>query len=942
MESSARITQLILEEIAHEIDGQRLRPPEVEAAYNRTVALAKPLLCVIDFAGRIVATSPNWKVIVGWGIGELEGRPWLDFIHPADQSAVVQSLDSVGGGKAIEGLEIRFRTPNGTDLWLSWNGHPDATQGKIGCILQDISRQKERQAELEFSESRFLETFDAAPIGMALIDLHGRFVRVNDALCRLLGFGRASLLGSSYQQLTHPGDLAACDAYVVRQLAGGSERYEAEKRFVHQSGRVIPTLVSCSLLRDASGKPTLFLQQVRDISKRRFAEAALQESDQRFEIAFTFAPFGMALVSIEGRWLKVNCALCGILGYSDRDLLQMHFQDITHPEDIPASREHIADLLNGRLLSFTGHKRYWHRSGRIVWALISCTLVRDLGGKPLYFVTQVYDETERRRNDEVLRESEERFRFLSDHAPVLIWTSGADHQLTYVNRGWLQFTGRTFEQELSYNGMDRIHPSDRARVQALYGSAFQSGVAFTYEFRLQRWDGEYRWLLSTGVPMRSADGVVRGYVGSCVDISERKDAQDQLQRAKETAEAANRSKGDFLAVMSHEIRTPMNGILGFVNLLLNSPLSVDQRKFAHHIRNSGEGLLSLINAILDFSKIEAGKMELEQSHFNLQASLDQMVAFLRPLAVEKGLFFNVNYPPELPRQIFGDAGRVRQVLLNLTGNAIKFTQKGGVDITVAVTAPNVLRVSVRDTGVGIPEDKIKHLFIDFNQLDISTNRRFGGSGLGLAISKRLISLMGGEIGVESQSGVCSTFWFTLPLVVQEPGLPVKSEALQGSYSTIDSLLKTCPTLPPDLRVLVAEDNVTNQLFVIHLLKKLRCGVDVASNGKEAVRLFEQIPFDLVLMDCYMPEMDGFEATLAIRQLEPRGATVPILALTASVTEEDRIRSRECGMNGFIEKPLAIPELIRLMHQWTQNKAGNLPTEFCSVDGDGGGAQPTEM
>ena len=456
------------------------------------------------------------------------------------------------------------------------------------------------------------------------------------------------------------------------------------------------------------------------------------------------------------------------------------------------------------------------------------------------------------------------------------------------------------------NVFELMHPeflaaTQKSLVQVLEGP----DTKVEGECRYLHKDGSWRWCEFTGQNLLG-NPAVQAVVVNARNIDDRKQVMAELQRAREAAEAANQAKSEFLANMSHEIRTPINGVIGMTDLALDTNLDAEQREYLSTAKACAESLLSVINDILDFSKIEARKLNLERIPFSLQDTIDALLKILAVRAVAKGLQLVSDFAAELPAVVLGDPGRLRQILMNLVGNAIKFTEKGKVMVRVekvSETAEEItLHISVKDTGIGIPEEKQRTIFEAFVQGDASTTRQFGGTGLGLTITSQLVNLMGGKVWVESEFGRGSTFHFTVCLgVVQASAADAKRAQLGARPSPTEGRRS--------LRVLVVEDNPVNRLLGVRLVEKHGHAVVAVGSGQEALAALKGDRFDLVLMDVQMPGMDGFETTSAIRREENQsGQHLPIIAVTAHAMQGDRERCLLAGMDGYISKPINRREL----------------------------------
>ena len=489
-------------------------------------------------------------------------------------------------------------------------------------------------------------------------------------------------------------------------------------------------------------------------------------------------------------------------------------------------------------------------------------------------------------------------------APALIWRANTDAKCDWFNSTWLSFTGRTMDEEYGDGWLQGVHPDDIANCASIWQSAFKEHQSFDMEYRLRRHDGEYRWILDVGRPMVAFNGGFAGYIGYCFDITDRKKTESELVVAREIAETANRIKSEFVANMSHEIRTPMNNIMGMCQLMTYTELNEEQKEYMDSVRISSETLLSLINDILDLSKIEAGRIELEIGSFSLRNSIKDVIKALASVIHAKELSIRTEIPPDLPDNLEGDQVRLKQVLLNVVGNAVKFADEGSITIKVELESKTEshisLKFSVTDTGIGIAPDAMERIFAPFCQEDSSTTRKYGGSGLGLSITAKLVDRMGGKIWVDSVKGNGSTFYIVIPFLQTADNVSNKSCKSDNQRYFKDK----------SLHILVADDDDTYLDITTRLLSKCGHTWEAAEDGFEAVDKFRNGQFDVVLMDVEMSGMDGPEATRVIRETETGSETqTPIIALTSHVFKNDRDRILSLGFNGYLSKPMDMNKML---------------------------------
>ena len=977
-------------------------------------------------------------------------------------------------------------------------------------VVERTAALEKSAAKLRDSEASFRTLTEAMPQIVWTSRPDGYLDYYNQHWVDYTGMTVEQTQGWGWEPVIHPEDLPNCVERWTHALQSG-DLYEVEYRFKRASdGAYRWHLGRATPLRNEAGEIVKWFGTCTDIEDQKQAEAKLRQSRDSLELAVAERTRALqheleerkkietelrvtkeaveevartnqnmmeysrdVICSIDeaGRFVKVSPASVKVWGYSPEELVGRPFIELIHPDDASKTSEADAGIAKGNAVD-NFENRYVCRDGSTVYMLWSAVWVE--AEKTTFCVAR--DITERKHSEAALKQSEQRFRSVVEKVECLI-IHDEKGQVVDVNQSACDSLGYTRDEMLQLTVPQFELNYQEKAIQKLWDDmATGAKDRFTVDGIHLRKDG-------STFPVEVRVGLIKNnsstlMVAVARDVSERKQAEEELRAAKEAAEAASLAKSQFLANMSHEIRTPMNGVLGPIGLLLDSKMSEPQRELTEIARTSAESLLGIINDILDLSKIEAGRLDIEPIPFNLLTAVEETASMMAARADEKNLDLIVRYPADVPRHVVGDPGRVRQVLANLIGNAVKFTSSGHVLVNVGTldigSPPGevALRISVEDSGIGIEPDRIDQVFGRFNQADTSTTRRYGGTGLGLAISKQLVELMGGEIGASSTRYEGSTFWFTLHLphssdvqlssldtdlsdvrvlvvddnavnrrVLHEQllgwnarnetcesadeamvalrqarnegdafdiaildhqmpdkdgeelgkmikndrelrdtvlvmltslghkgdatrlkaagfaaylikparqlemldallaawaarnrarGIAGANDVVAGSDSVSDITTAASESWK-GVRVLVVEDNIVNQKVAGMILRSFGCHIEVTANGLEALHMIETLPFDIVFMDCEMPEMDGYEATAKIRARDDDKRRLPIIAVTAKATQGDRGRCLEAGMDDYISKPVRSEDFQAALSRWipkreTEENAANKNAE----------------
>lgn len=1044
--------------------------PDVVLNLFRVLADANPhAIVILDRQGRIVLANTATERLFGLSAQDLIGQdaerlvPGLfEGTPPAErESWFLEKSPDFKTGKEMEAQAERGRH---FPVEVGLNSVKTEKGFFVFCSITDASDRKQALAALEYSQAIYKSLVENLPINIIRKNREGQLVFVNRLYCETMNAAEDELIGKTDFDLFPP-ELAnkyhRDDMHVIET----GDVFEDVEEHQKPNGETIFVHILKSPVKNARGETIGMQGMFWNVTDRHRAELAMEESEARSRAIVECTLDCIIMTDETGKIAEFNPAAERTFGWTRDEALKQDFQKLLFP---PAEQERPRENL----------KRYikTREEGSLLGRRVDSVAVRkngeefisemsiqpsQLDGKPV-FIVFLRDITERKTAEQALNHERYLLDNLMNNLPDSIYFKDKKSRFIRVSKALLRkFDKKKASEVLGKTDHDFFSATHADQALADERKVMESRRPIIGKQEKETWsDGTVTWVTTTKLPLYDPEGNVVGTFGISSDITRQKLAEEAIIKAKEAAEAASKAKSDFLANMSHEIRTPMNAIIGMTELVLDTPLTVTQRDYLNTVAESGEALLTLLNDILDFSKIEAGKLDLEQTEFELRECVGDTMKSLALRAHRKGLEIAYHVAPEVCEFVCGDPNRLRQVLVNLVGNAIKFTEEGEVLLDVSLQSQDekrtTLKFSVRDTGIGIPKNKLETIFEAFEQADTSMTRRYGGTGLGLAISARLVELMGGGFEVQSEEGVGSTFSFTATfqvvsdaerlhsvppasiggtkvLVVDDNttnrrileemlgNWDMKPTCVPSASAALDSIqeaqrdeapfgliltdvnmpamdgfqlaeeVKNHPELGstvimmltsgdrpgdvarceelgaaaylmkpikqselfdaivsalgivnpeedgesqkrqldriPPLRILLAEDSLANQKLAVGVLEKWGHSVSVANNGREAVAALSAQDFDVVLMDIQMPEMDGLQATQAIRAAEEgTNRHTTIVAMTAHAMKGDRERCLEAGMDSYISKPVRAPLLHQTLKEISEHRNSRTSTE----------------
>jgi len=898
-----------------------LTAQEIAEQHNRQLAAivesSDDAIIGNNLQGKIISWNKGAETLYGYSAEEMVGNP-VAMIVPEDRQIEIDNfMERINRGETIRHLKTVRRCKDGSHVHVSVSVSPikDAAGIVAGAstIARDITGEYRREQTLRLLERAITST----SCGILISDPHqpdNPIIFCNRAFETITGYAREEVIGKNCRFLQGADTDEAALKQIREAVAGGGECRVMLKNF-RKDGTMFWNQLFITPIKDRNGELTHYIGVQTEVTELKRAEDELRKLTRAVEQS----PSSVVITDIEGNIEYVNPVFTTLTGYRFEEVVGKKPSLLKSGEKSPEEYAAMWKTISaGNVWRGEFHNK--KKNGDLYWEYASISPVLDKEGKVTNYIAVKEDITERKRIEEQLRSVSTMQKAILDSANFSIISTDAKGIIRTFNAGSERLLGYSAREMIGNETPLKIHDPEEVKKRArelspdmkpgfeVFVAKAAMGMPEEREWTYIRKDGSRFPVLLSVTALLDKSGNITGYLGIGSDITHRKLAEEAMARAKEAAEAANKAKSEFLATMSHEIRTPMNAIIGMADLLGETTLSAEQSKYVGIFKSAGETLLNLINDILDLSKIESGHITLEKTDFDLYDVVEKATDILAVRAHEKGIELVYDIHPDVPRYLVGDPVRLRQVIL-------KFTDNGEVALEVRKESSDAgtLLFSIRDTGIGIPEDKVNKIFEKFTQADSSTTRKYGGTGLGLAISKRLVKLMGGRIWVTSAVGAGSTFYFTAGFQLQVEKL--KAEPVVAPVPEREVLRP--------LRILLVDDSEDNRLLIRSFLKKTPYVIDTANNGLAAVEQYKTAPYDLILMDIQMPVMDGYAATKEIRDWERsnKREPTPVLALTAYALQEEIRKSYDAGCSGHLTKPIKKNDLLYAIAAYSKKTLG---------------------
>jgi PAS domain S-box-containing protein len=875
------------------------------------------MVCLSSSDGFFKKVNPAFTQVLGWSEEELLSEPYAKLIHPDDLPKTINEVQKLREGIKSYSFINRLLTKNGNYRTVQWASNPSKISGFTYAIARDITDIINKEKELEntlYEISQLQFALDEAAI-VSKTDQDFKVTYVNDKFCEISGYTREELLG--LDQVKHSSKYHTKEFLMgILETVTAGRIWKGQVKSVKKNGEEYWVDTTAVPLVKDGNKPHGYITIRYDITLQKQIEEEVRSLAELQGAILDGTNYAIIATKPDGTIINFNKGAEVMLGYLEEEVVNKQSPAIFHdPIEVAERAKVLSEELSINISTgfevFVVKSRlgtpdvnewtYIKKDGSRISVMLTATALYNSKKNITGYLGIARDITETKKSQELLKRSEEKHRLFFENAQGLMCTHDRSGRFISMNRAGANLIGYAQDELINKSLFDVTPPNLKDTVEYYLKKVFETGSDEGL-MRVVHRDGSIKVWLYKNVIVKDTNGENIA-IGNAIDISERIKSEKQLQRAKLIAEKSVFAKDQFLANMSHEIRTPMNAILGFSEILKSTTLDETQKEYLEAINNSGENLLVIINDILDFSKIESGKLTIEEKPVSIRKTLEHVKNLLAFKAKEKNIEMNVYVENDIPAFVLADSVRLNQVFINLIGNAVKFTEYGKVEVFCQTqrekNQANKLKFIIKDTGIGIPPDKMDVIFERFKQAEDNTTRKFGGTGLGLSITKKLIDIFGGSIHVSSNLGKGSEFTVILPFKLADEPKAKENDAVKHEGTK------------KQLNILITEDNSLNQKLAKHILETNNFKTEIVEDGQKAVEILKTKKFDVILMDLQMPVMDGYVATSFIRNVLK--IDTPIIAMTAHSLIGEKEKCLKGGMNHYLSKPYKAKELIEAIN-----------------------------